>query len=175
MVDAVALAREKGVRARLLMYGRSTTTTRQLVARHPEFIEDRGFIDEADLLARLQRECDAFLLLRRGDRESLACSPTRLGDYLNAGHPLIASDIGVIHDHFPHGTHCLRVPSDPPAEIVAEAIATLCRDSSLAASLAARARERAEDALSHHVHARQLMDFVSRLKSLGRVAAGRAT
>jgi glycosyltransferase involved in cell wall biosynthesis len=114
-------------------------------------------------------------LLRRGDRESLACSPTRLGDYLNAGHPLIASDIGVIHDHFPHGTHCLRVPSDPPAEIVAEAIATLCRDSSLAASLAARARERAEDALSHHVHARQLMDFVSRLKSLGRVAAGRAT
>jgi glycosyltransferase involved in cell wall biosynthesis len=174
MIDAVALARERGVPARLLMFGRSTTTTRQLAARHPEFVEDRGFIDEADLLARLQRECDAFLLLRRGDRESLACSPTRLGDYLNAGRPLIASDVGVIHDHFPHGTHCLRVPSDPRAEIVAEAIATLCRDSSLAASLAARAQERAKEALSHHIHARHLMDFVSRLESSARVAAGRA-
>ncbi len=174
MVDAVALARKRGFRARLLMYGRSTTATRHLAARHPEFVEDRGFIDEADLLATLQRECDAFLLLRRGDRESLACSPTRLGDYLNAGRPLIASDVGVIHDHFPHGTHCLRVPPDPPAALVADAIGTLCRDSSLAALLATKARERAEGALSHHVHARHLMDFVSRLKASARVPAGRA-
>jgi hypothetical protein len=71
--EAVELVRTRGSRCRLSLVGVPRVPPAELAAHY--------------------RTADAFILLRTDDRSSRACLPTRLGELLLTGRPVIVSDL----------------------------------------------------------------------------------
>ena len=83
IIEAVGLARRRGLRLRATFVGCAGEA------------EGVTFLPRATpvQLAAHYRSADAFILLRTDDQSSRACLPTRLGELLLTGRPVIVSDL----------------------------------------------------------------------------------
>lgn len=93
-------------------------------------------------------------------------SPLKIFEYMAAGKPIVASDIGQITDVLADGKNGLLVtPGDPRA--LAEAVFRLYNDKQLADSISARARK---DVELHHTWSSRIREILSVFRELGRFA-----
>lgn len=98
MIEGVRLALERGCDFRFIIVGRPSRfpearqTLRQIAANPllRERIHVTGWL-EREPMREVFRNAGAFLLLRGGDLESRASSPTRLPEFLESGRPVITS------------------------------------------------------------------------------------
>jgi glycosyltransferase involved in cell wall biosynthesis len=89
-------------------------------------------------------------------------TPNAVLEYMAAGLPIVASNVGGIPVLIDNGVHGLLVPCEDPAPL-AEAIARLLDDPDFAARLGRAARERAEHVYSRAAMVRKFEDFYLQL------------
>jgi glycosyltransferase involved in cell wall biosynthesis len=86
-----------------------------------------------------------------------ARSPSRLGEYMAAGKPIVADAVGTVKEQLSDGAGILVYSPDPKE--LAEKILEILQDSKLAERLGRKAREKAERVYSWKILARHLRDF----------------
>jgi len=101
-------------------------------------IELTGLVPPAEVLPRLARASALVLPNTATVISDRYTSPLKLFEYLNAGRPIVASNLSALREVLTDGQTALLVPPGDPAAL-GQAIARLQRDPALAASLGAAA------------------------------------
>ena len=141
MIQAAAVARKRGVKLTLRMVGLAERARRagaSLAAKCGlrdacEFVGRIG----PDQLAGEYARASALLLLRTDDQSSRACFPTRLGEMLLTGRPVIMSDIPDYNLMFAHRRNAyLAAPEsvESVADCLREALQSDGRPSAIGAA-----------------------------------------
>ena len=153
LVEAVLVARTRGVDVTVHLVGAHDPQDRDAVAYHRELVDriaragltDRFVLHGAlpqESLPPLREQCDAFVApyveLPSGDKDGI---PTSLLEAMAAGMPVIASDASSIPEAIQHDQDGLLVPQGHP-EALAQAFERLAADPSLRTRLADGAHER---------------------------------
>jgi glycosyltransferase involved in cell wall biosynthesis len=146
LVDAVAAARARGPKLRLLLIGDGPqlAATIQRAGRAGVPVHATGRLDPAEVPKWLQGADLAAAPYPEGDHYF---SPLKVAEYLAAGLPTVASAIADLPGLVADGEEALLVP---PGDVAATAAALvrLARDPGLCARMAAAARRAAEQRMS---------------------------
>ena len=170
LVEGLRIARSKGVAVRLCLIGKpmESQVWRNLQRMLCEdsnirpYIEITGWVSEAELRKRMQRAA-ALVLLRPDSRETRACFPTRLPEYLLTGNPVIISDVGDIALYFTHKENAWLLPPGDQPEALADAFITLISNSELARGIGSAGKKTAIARFGYVAHAHRLAGFLSRI------------
>jgi glycosyltransferase involved in cell wall biosynthesis len=163
--DADLLARAFGIvqrsepRTRLLLIGNCNV-------RVPEPLMNEGAVFRTgpvsyELLQQYIAACDVMLLPLRDSIANRGRWPSKIGDYLAAGRPVIASRVGDVANLIEEG-HCGLLSDDTP-ENFASKVLHLLADRNLLAEMADCARMTAETKLDWNLLAKQLEGFYQRI------------
>ena len=118
-----------------------------------------GYVDRAELL-RLYGRAHALLVPLFDDVRSEARFPTKIGEYLAAGRPVVTSSVGEIPRYFEDGVDgVLCSPGDAVA--FGERLAGLLLDPKLAESIGRAGRELAERRFHYALYGDELYEFLA--------------
>lgn len=132
-------------------------------------IELRGQLPRSGLLD-LYQEASALLAPLFEDTQSVARFPTKIGEYLAAGRPVITSAVGEIPRYFEDGVNAfIAAPGDP--EAYADKIIQVLDDAEAAAAIGRAGRRLCEAAFDYRAHGAALREFFESFDD--RAAAGR--
>lgn len=144
LIDALAILRDRGVDAELVMAGEAGDQDAELAERIARLglgdrVEVRGTVTQRELLD-LYRHCSVFALACRvvgdGDRDGI---PNVLVEAMAAGLPAVSTEVSGIPELVEDGVNGLLVPQeDAPA--LADALARLATEPGLPERLAAAGR-----------------------------------
>ncbi len=121
-----------------------------------------GFVPEADL-PRYLAASDVFLIGLTQNAYNEARWPSKLGEYLAAGRPVIGSDVGDTRQVIADGEAGYVVGEDPSD--IRDKLSLILSDASLAERLGQNARRVAEERLAWPILAAGLEDFYHELLS----------
>lgn len=131
-----------------------------------------GYLERQALLAEYQR-ASALLIPLHVDLKSRARFPSKIGEYLASGRPVITSRVGEVERYLDDGeTAYLAVPGD--VESFAGNMAAVFDDPAHAEAVGAAGRRVAENVFSYTLYSGALVDFVSRAPAGGSSRAGGA-
>jgi len=138
---------------------------RRQVALDPQLrarVTITGYLSDAEFEEHVAA-ADAFLLLHDDSWESRACFPTRLGEYLLTGKPVIVSGVGDIPQYLRNGIDAVLLSPRNNEEELALAIERLVNNPEFAEQLGATGRARALELFSAVKLGAQLNTFLSSL------------
>ena len=128
-----------------------------------------GWVSDEEVQEHLCR-ADALVLLRPDTRESRACFPTRLPEYLLTGRPVILSSAGDPSLYFQHRKNAWLVPPGDQPEELCKALVHLSSHRDEARAIGRAGQEVALNEFSYLKHGRRLLEF---LRALQKRAAGK--
>jgi glycosyltransferase involved in cell wall biosynthesis len=102
-------------------------------------------------------------LPRPASRQATGGFPTKLGEYLATGRPVVTTAVGEIPRHLRGGDTCFMVPPDDVGKL-AQALVRVARDYDGARAVGERGRLLAQNAFGHVRQAATLVQFVRRLE-----------
>ena len=114
-------------------------------------------------LDRQHAAADAFVLMRDDDRESRACFPTRLPEYLLAEKPVIISRVGDIPLFLQHRRDAWLLPPGRQPKALADALVNLAVAPAEARQIGRLGRETALKDFSCLPHGIRLKEFLQRI------------
>jgi glycosyltransferase involved in cell wall biosynthesis len=121
-------------------------------------VELFGAIKRADL-PRVLASVDVLALLRSVGTFSQAGFPTKLGEYLATGKPVVVTSTGEISDHLQGGVSAFLVPpNDVPA--FAAQLRYVIEHPEHAAQVGARGRQIARERFDYRVHGKRIIEFI---------------
>ena len=120
-----------------------------------------GYVTRAELLARY-RTAAALLVPLHDDDVSRARFPTKIGEYLASGRPVVTTRVGEI-DRFLHDGETAFVAQTPDVEAFAAKMVEALEDPERAAHIGAAGRRVAEKHFHYDLHAERLRAFFQRL------------
>jgi glycosyltransferase involved in cell wall biosynthesis len=120
-------------------------------------LELAGYVEREELL-RLYARAHALLVPLFDDVRSEARFPTKIGEYLSAGRPVVTSAVGEIPRYFEDGVDAVTCP---PGDALAfgERLAGLLLDPELAESIGRAGRELAERRFHYALYGDELLEF----------------
>jgi glycosyltransferase involved in cell wall biosynthesis len=172
MLDGVRLAIDRGVNFKFHILGRP--------GKYPESIRCLKRIEEdpvlqsrvqvhgwltRDQLLKSYSEASSFLLLRANDWESLACSPTRLPEYLSLGVPVIYSNTKYLPHSLKHGENIWLLSEENTPEELADAIGHLVKHRDERIRIGRAGRELALSDFFFEKHGECLKKYLDNLQS----------
>jgi glycosyltransferase involved in cell wall biosynthesis len=183
--SALEIALERGVDLELVVLGSvgKSAALSQVLEERPalrrlaalprvrERIRFLGFVPDEELI-RQMHSADAFVLLRRQNRETQALFPTRLPEFLATGKPVIVSDAGDLSLYLKHGQSALVIPPGDHPQELADAIIFLATHPKEAQSIGRGGRVALEESFSQKKLAERLAGFIRTLLPSKRDAAG---
>ena len=122
--------------------------------QHQPRISVPGYLDREELLS-LYRQASALLIPLFDNVRSAARFPTKLGEYLASGRPVVTSAVGEIPVCLVDGVSAVVCAPDDP-EAYAEAILSLLRDPARAAAIGRQGRRVAEERFHYRLYAERL-------------------
>jgi glycosyltransferase involved in cell wall biosynthesis len=171
LIRGVELAAERGVDVELVVLGAIGCTAEERPAirrleRSPAKGRIRllGWVDNS-VLQREMSAGDAFVLLRRDDREARALFPTRLPEYLATGKPVILSDAGDLALYVQHRRSAYVLPAGDQPEALAQAIEWLAGNPDQARAIGLGGRAALIGSFSQEKLGRQIAQFFAQLRS----------
>lgn len=176
MLRGVQMAEQRGMRVVLVVAGKAVLTAsgRRFIAkvrkdaRLTRLVEITGWLSDEQLKQKMA-EADAFVLLRPDNRETRACFPTRLPEYLATGRPVVLSRVGDVGKYFEHRLNAWLVTPGSRAKELCEALMHLSTNPSEARSIGLAGRRTALDEFSFHRNGQRLMEFLDGLKNAPRI------
>lgn len=125
------------------------------VSDRVEFI---GAAMRDDLPARLN-SADVFVLPRKQGAFSDAGFPTKLGEYLATGKPVVVTSTGEISDHLQDGVSAFLAPPND-LDAFAKQLRRVLDNPVLAAEIGARGQQIARERFDYRVHGKRIIDFI---------------
>jgi glycosyltransferase involved in cell wall biosynthesis len=171
MLDGVKLAIERGVHFTFHIIGRpgpfpESVKCLQRIATDPQLrtrVQVHGWVTR-DQLLNSYSEASSFLLLRGNDWESLACSPTRLPEYLSLGVPVIYSNTKYLPGSLKHRENIFLLPEGNNPEELADAICHLVNHRDECIRIGRAGRELALSEFFFEKHGQHLKQFLDNLQ-----------
>jgi glycosyltransferase involved in cell wall biosynthesis len=121
-----------------------------------------GAVARSEIPARLAAG-DIMALLRRSGAFSTASLPTKLGEYLVTGKPVVVTNIGDISHYLQDGVNAFLPPPDDIAAF-ARALQHVILHPEEAREVGRRGREVAESQFNSHLHAERIIEFIRALR-----------
>ena len=121
----------------------------------------RGYVTRAELLTHY-RQAAALLVPLHDDAVSRARFPTKIGEYLASGRPVVTTQIGEIGRFLRDGETAF-IAETPDVEAFAAKMVEALEDPGRAARIGAAGRRVAEERLQYDLYAERLRDFFRRL------------
>ena len=164
LIEASAILRDRLFPFRLKVHG-DGPLRRQLADRISQLqlsdYVDLGKSVPQEEVARLMRECHAFVMPSREDRHGdMDGIPTVFMEAMATGRPVISCPISGIPELVRDGETGLLIPSESPAAL-AEAIIRLASDENLRETLGRQARALVEKQHDQELTSRRLLDLMS--------------
>lgn len=134
-------------------------------------VRPKGSVRLAGLLPRkslleLYRQANALLIPLFADVRSIARFPTKIGEYLASGRPVVTSCVGEIPSFFQDGVNaCVATPGDPGS--FGERIVRVIGNPSWAAEVGRKGWETARQHFHYSVHGARLLAFFEQARALG--------
>lgn len=123
-----------------------------------------GHLERSELLQRY-REAWALLVPLFDDLRSRARFPTKIGEYLAAARPIVASGVGEIGRHFTDGEDAfIAPPDDTGAQSLARKICEVIENPERAARVGGAGRRLAERRFQYTEHGQRLFKFIESLQ-----------
>jgi glycosyltransferase involved in cell wall biosynthesis len=121
-----------------------------------------GFLDEVDLL-KWMRHSDVLVINKPYSFQNIYNFPTKLGDYLLSGRPVIVAAEGLeLNKYLSTHTDCILVkPNDTKA--LSDAIIELVKNPKLAEKIGKMGKELAKNNFDFTVHVQRISGFISSL------------
>jgi glycosyltransferase involved in cell wall biosynthesis len=172
LLDSVRKAAQRGLPVRLVLigdtakysYGRRARAAAQADPVLRERVEFRGPVPQWEVPEKLA-PFKALVLIRPQNRETRACFPTRLPEYLHTGKPVILSAAGDVPLYFRHRVNAWLVPPGRQPGPLAEAYEELSRNAELARAIGKAGKETARREFSYRRHGKELLAFLNQLRS----------
>jgi len=164
LIAACAILRERTVPFRLKIHGEGPL--RRKLADRISQLQLGDFVDlgkavSQEEVARLMRECHAFVMPSRADRHGdMDGIPTVFMEAMATGRPVISCPISGIPELVRDGETGLLVPSENPMAL-ADALIRLASDEDLREKLGSRARALVEEQHDQELTTRRLLDLMS--------------
>jgi glycosyltransferase involved in cell wall biosynthesis len=163
---SIVAAKEPDVRLRLVGAA-SDTDVAEMSARATELglesrIEFAGAVQRSHL-AGILRAATMLVLLRRDGLFSRAGLPTKLGEYLASGRPVVTTAVGDIPRYLRHGISAYLVPSADPAAF-ADQMSYVLSHPDEAGTVGIRGRLAAERYFDYRRHGERLNAFIRDLQ-----------
>jgi glycosyltransferase involved in cell wall biosynthesis len=117
-----------------------------------------GFIDREELLEVLNR-ATVLLLAKPFNRQSTACFPTKLGEYLATGNPVLTTNVGEISNFLEDGITAFL--SEPTVKDFAARLHDILSDLSTARLVGARGQALARQKFDYSVQVKPLSSFLA--------------
>lgn len=162
-------------KVRLDVVGGSTNEIRIAVAHAEDLgigpnVQFHGRVP-ADAVAGLLQGCHVLALPRPASRQAQGGFPTKLGEYLTTGRPVLTTSVGDIPHYLRADVNCFMVPPGDP-DVMAEAIASVARDYGHAQSIGRAGQELAHTTFHPRRAAGILVQFMTgcRVASSSRAA-----
>jgi glycosyltransferase involved in cell wall biosynthesis len=111
----------------------------------------------ADAVARRLEGCHVLVLPRPASRQAEGGFPTKLGEYLATGRPVVTTSVGDIPKYLQAGINCLMVPPGN-LPLMSEAIASVATDYGHAESIGQAGQQLAQTTF----HPRRVADVFVR-------------
>ena len=179
LLESLALVREAGVDARLILCGPCDERAREFVTRACERLdlEDAhviltGYLSQKTL-ASLFQSVSALVLPMYDDDRSWTRSPNKLPEYLASGTPVITSAVGDIGISL-RDLETAYFVRPGAADDFAAAMVNVARDPACARKIGLAGREVCESTMDYRLHSAPLAEYFSRLQT-GDPAALRKT
>lgn len=167
LIQAFKLAFKNLPAHRLVLAGPVSPVKKQEFMKIAEFphIRDRivftGLIDKKEVVDIIS-SASVLALARRRTRQNDAAFPTKLGEYLATGNPVVVSKTGEISDFLLDGVHAyLAEPGNP--EDFAGKLSMAAENKKLARRIGENGRGLAETTFNYKNHSERLNDFLSSL------------
>jgi glycosyltransferase involved in cell wall biosynthesis len=164
LIEAAAVARERGVRLRIVLAGDESFSGPEYSRGLAEFASQVGVADRLSMLGFVER---AELLLAALD--VVVCAsiepdplPRAVLEAMAAGRPVVGSRIGGVGEAVEHGVTGLLVPPGD-AGALAAMLVQLAHDGSFRDRLGTQARERAERRFSIGAHCSRMQELYDEL------------
>lgn len=125
-----------------------------------------GRVPRRELL-ELYSHATALLVPLFDDTKSRARFPTKIGEYLASGRPIVTTEVGEIPRYFQDGISAFMCSPDEPAAFGGK-ICEVLADAGRANEVGAAGRRVAESNFDYRLHAEELHAFMSRIGRVGR-------
>jgi glycosyltransferase involved in cell wall biosynthesis len=167
LLRAIKMAYITGIPIRYTAIGRVGSTPMERAAmnmywRDPilrKIVRISGWVDE-DEKHELLGSADAFVLLRRRNRETAALFPTRLPEYLSYARPVIASSSGDLSRYLQHKRSAWLIPGEDDGSHLYEAICELHNNPELAKAIGCGGLAQAIDSFSIEGNGAKMSEFI---------------
>jgi colanic acid/amylovoran biosynthesis glycosyltransferase len=164
LIDACGLLRARGVRIALRLVGdgpqRDALAARASAAGLRDAVRFEGPVPQEEV-ARAMRDCDAFVLPCRRDRNGdMDGIPTVFMEAMATGRPVVSTAVSGIPELVRDGETGLVVPPDDP-EALAAALARLAGDPALRRRLGTAARALVERQHDQRTNARRMIALLT--------------
>lgn len=152
ILKAFSIFAEKHPCVKLVRIGRARESDSELMAAFGKYCnEDRlvltGSVQGKDIPSYL-RNAKAIMLIRPDIPQTKACFPTKLGEYLASGTPVVTSPVGEVGDYLKDRESCYFADYNDPAA-AAESLAAIFADAETAAKIGARGKQVALEAFHY--------------------------
>ncbi len=168
LIDVLSLVRRKHPECSLVLMGNFNADLKSELELRAERVTGRraavtvhGFVPKEQLAAPINGAAALLAPLPSGIRWE-CCFPTKLGEYLTSGRPVVSSQVGEVAKYLTDGdTAMLALPGDIAGW--SERIIQLLDDPELACRIGSAGRALAAREFDYRVHSRRLLNFIDEL------------
>lgn len=172
LIDAFKIVSNKYDNLKLYLIGYTSNVDEFNVFKQK--IKDLGLDDKIVFTGKVNRDdipaylCNASLLVlaRPSSLQSEGGFPTKLGEYLATGNPVVVTRVGEIPDYLTDGVTAFLANPDS-AEAFAEKIDYVLSNPSLAQKVALAGRDVAFNTFNYRIQSKKIIDFVEDLQNDG--------
>lgn len=170
LIDVLARVREKHPDCKLVLLGNfSENLKNELESQAERVVGTRsavvvhGFVPKEQLAIPIAEATALLAPLPTGVRWE-CCFPTKLGEYLASGRPVVSSRIGEVAEYLRDGQTAMLAP---PGDVGgwSERIVRLLADPEMACRIGEAGRAMALRELDYRAHSKRLLDFVTECKN----------
>jgi glycosyltransferase involved in cell wall biosynthesis len=132
----------------------SNTIIKLGLSNHVKFL---GYLNDIELY-NYQFNSILFLLIKPNNLQNNYCFPTKLGEYMTIGKPIIATNVGEYMNYLTNDFNSLIVANDDPV-LIANNIIKVLRDNKLYNNLGINAKYTSNFYFNYKIHARNINSF----------------
>ena len=173
LITAFSLIAKNFRNVKLLLLG--NTSDKAIFLKYQDFVVKEGLTRQVEFLGQVARDkipyylCNASLLVlaRPDNKQAQGGFPTKFGEYLATGNPVIVTDTGEISKYLSDRKHCLlAIPDD--VNDFADKISYALKNPKELSLIGRRGKKMTETVFNYKYQSQHLVDFIYKVMKLNK-------
>lgn len=122
-----------------------------------------GYLSDQDLKF-YQKNCLLSIINKKDNLQNNFCFPTKLGEYLSFGRPVIMTNVGALKDYFIDNENAIVVKEND-LDLIAEKIVKVLNEPEQSAAIGLRGKELSDNLFNYKNQAKKIVEFFNNLNT----------